>query len=434
MSAKEDSPLLKDRGVRKDSPGAGAGYDGYEYDKYKTFYISLSLVYSFIVCGLVTVALGAALEDLAGDVGYEATAIGSIYVARGVGSVLGSFLSFYVFEYSNAVRALVANEVLAALVTAAMPFITRLWTLHAAYFMIGCVTSVLQAGSMLLLRKIHKEKAGPWLGAFGASFVSAGIAVPALQLLFPSLTPQFLLIAVLVLCGACWLLTLPPLREDIHSSVEDSQPLPIHQPPEQLIAPHYWAECVVAAMIFLAIGGGDSLTFYLETYVDTTPALEGCNKALLLLFFFVFATVGDVLGILGQMDVSDRVLSLQAGGLFLTGAAGMLLVIIHPHSQIALWIGVCVFGLCNAPSISYCFNLANRLSVPSATSTSIIMLGLSLGVSLLPFFTSVAWRWLDWPQVLMCVGCGSAGLPVLLLGVAPSCSYLKDERAFVTFF
>jgi hypothetical protein len=27
---------------------------------------------------------------------------------------------------------------------------------------------------MLLLRKVHKEKAGPWLGAFGASFVSAG--------------------------------------------------------------------------------------------------------------------------------------------------------------------------------------------------------------------------------------------------------------------
>lgn len=33
---------------------------------------------------------------------------------------------------------------------------------------------MLQAGSMLLLRKIHRDDAGPWLGAFGASFVSAG--------------------------------------------------------------------------------------------------------------------------------------------------------------------------------------------------------------------------------------------------------------------
>jgi hypothetical protein len=27
---------------------------------------------------------------------------------------------------------------------------------------------------MLLLRKVHKEQAGPWLSAFGVSFVSAG--------------------------------------------------------------------------------------------------------------------------------------------------------------------------------------------------------------------------------------------------------------------
>jgi hypothetical protein len=142
-TATEDSPLLQRKrealGVSRVSECGSECNDesGYEYDSRTTIYISACLVYSFVVCGLVTVVLGAALEDLARDVGSEATAIGSIYVARGVGSVLGSFLSFYVFEYSNAVRALVVNEVLAAVVTATMPFITRLWTLHAAYFMIG---------------------------------------------------------------------------------------------------------------------------------------------------------------------------------------------------------------------------------------------------------------------------------------------------------
>ena len=132
----EDSPLLK--GKRGDvESGTVNNSNGYEYDKKTTVYISLSLVYCFIVCGLVTVALGATLEDLAVNVGYKATEIGSIFVARGVGSVLGSVLSFYIFEYSNAVRALVVNEALTACVSMTIPFITRLWILHTAYFMIG---------------------------------------------------------------------------------------------------------------------------------------------------------------------------------------------------------------------------------------------------------------------------------------------------------
>lgn len=106
-------------------------YDGYEYGRITIVNIRSSLVYSFIVCGLVTVALGAALRDLASNVGFNATDIGSIYVARGVGSVLGSLLSF------NAVWALVVTETLTAAVTMSMPSITHLWTLHAAYFMIG---------------------------------------------------------------------------------------------------------------------------------------------------------------------------------------------------------------------------------------------------------------------------------------------------------
>ena len=129
----EEDPLLK----KKQREGEGEDENFYEYDWKTTCCISGSLVYCFIVCGLVTVALGAALEDLASNVGCEPTAIGTIYVARGVGSVLGSVMSFYIFEYLNAVRALIVNEMLTVLVSLSMPFITHLWVLHMAYFMIG---------------------------------------------------------------------------------------------------------------------------------------------------------------------------------------------------------------------------------------------------------------------------------------------------------
>lgn len=445
-SMKESSPLL----VEKNSPGGNKTTrlfippDDYEYDKYTTFYISLSLVYCFIVCGLMTVALGATLEDLARNVGHEATDIGTIYVARGVGSVVGSILSFYVFEHCNAVMALIVNDFAIAVVSLFMPFISNLWTLHVAYMLVGGITSILQAGSMLLLRKVHKEKAGPWLGAFGASFVSAGIMVPAVQLLVPDLLWQYVLFTLAVVCGACWLLSLPSIREDINSVTshtladvgemeEGSSNGKVNDDPTTH-PPHFRAEMVVGAMVFFAIGGGDSLTFYLETYVDSNGSLQGCNKEVLLLFFFVFATVGDVLGILGQLDVTDKMLSLQTGLIFLTGATAMFIVIMNPVSHVALWIGVCIFGLCNAPSISYCFNIANRLSYPSATSTAMIMFGLSLGISLMPYFTSVVWETFDAPLALMYVGCLCSIVPIFLLYLAPSFSYLKGTHNFITFF
>ena len=287
----------------------------------------------------------------------------------------------------------------------------------------------------------------------------SGIIVPAVQLAIPVLTIQFALFSVVVLLGACWLLSIPPLREDVHShsllastpniiasDIESSSNntlstgnLEINSHDNESVvqshkAPHYWAEMVVGAMIFFAVGGGDSLTFYLETYVDSSVDMSGCNKNLLLLLFFAFATLGDVMGIFAQLNITDALLSAQTATLFIAGGLSMLVVIMYPVSASALYVGVSIFGFCNAPSISYCFNLAHRLSYPSATSTSIVMFGLSVGISTVPYLTSLAWRVSDSPLALMHVGFLSCLLPVVLLFIAPAVSYFKAERSFISLF
>ena len=90
-----------------------------------------------------------------------------MYVARGLGSIVGSFASAPVFDLYNAVGSLIYVYLIAAAVMAWIPFIRGLLSLHIAYFLIGALTSLISAGSILLLRKIHKEHAGPWLGALG---------------------------------------------------------------------------------------------------------------------------------------------------------------------------------------------------------------------------------------------------------------------------
>lgn len=110
---------------------------------------------------------GASIEDIASRLGYRATEIASIYVSRGIGSILGSFASAPIFTLNNAVRALIATYLLTIIVMLLIPLVP-LSGLHLLYFLIGALTSVISSGSILLIRKIHKGHAGPWLGALGS--------------------------------------------------------------------------------------------------------------------------------------------------------------------------------------------------------------------------------------------------------------------------
>lgn len=116
---------------------------------------------------LPSLLLGASIENIADNVGRQSTDVASIYVARGAGSIVGSFASAPMFDSLNAIQSIFYAYVVTAGVMVWIAYIDSLVSLHIAYFMIGGLTSLISAGSILLLRKIHKEHAGPWLGALG---------------------------------------------------------------------------------------------------------------------------------------------------------------------------------------------------------------------------------------------------------------------------
>jgi predicted MFS family arabinose efflux permease len=218
-------------------------------------------------------------------------------------------------------------------------------------------------------------------------------------------------------------------QQEQEQSEEGGAPVAVELQPEP---PHFWAELVISIMLFLMLGGGDTVSFYMETYVGETAAIDPDDRADLLLVFFSFALVGNVIGVVGQMGITDRGLSLQACVIFSIGALASLMIVIFPHNPNVLWCAVAIFGLTNAPAISYCFNLANKLSYASPTSASIVIMGMSLGISIVPYLTSIVWEHYDMPVVLMVVAFLSMALPLPLLFVAPYCSYLKDEHDFIS--
>lgn len=433
MSAYEKSPLLGTGKAAEEKL-----YNGFPFETKTVASISLSMVYCYMICGVVTVAIGATLEDLAADVGYTPTDIGTVYVARGVGSILGSFACFYVFVHHDPVLILAGSEIFTALSCFALPFVTSLRTLHVIYFVIGALNSVMQTGAMHVLRNVHGDKAGPWLGGLGACFVSAGVIVPGIQLLTQSLVVQYCIFGALICAGVVWLLLLPDLhrhmqrlyQESVEKAVTDGNVEDSNDGKGKI--PHYWAEVMVAFMIFCIIGGGDAVTFYIETYVNVTHVIKPSLKALVLLLFYLMAAVGNIFGILGQVGISDRMLSIQLLFFSLVGGLAMLVAGCYPESSTLLWVGVALYGLTTAPAVSYSFNIANRLSIHSAMSSAIVILGMSLGISLLPYYASYLWQLYDSPLVLIFVASGSILTTIPFLLLAPSVSYLKAERSFIT--
>ena len=58
---------------------------------------------------------------------------------------------------------------------------------------------------------------------------------------------------------------------------------------------------------------------------------------------------------------------------------------------VALWIAVAAYGFFNGPTVGYCYDLVNRLTIATEKGMSIVMFGLNFGASLVPFLMSEIW-------------------------------------------
>ena len=196
---------------------------------------------------------------------------------------------------------------------------------------------------------------------------------------------------------------------------------------EALSPPHYWTDILISLMVLFIVGGGTSFSIYIETYVQQTEVINPNYKAMVLMVFFCSGTVANITGIFMQISIRDNSLSRLASFMFMLGAVGVALILVFPESANVLWSGVSMFGFASAITVGFCFNIANRLSFPSATSTSIIMIGSSVGVSIVPYVTSVLISKYESPIMVMVVALVSSIVPIVLLYLAISSSYMAHK-------
>lgn len=376
------------------------------------------------VCGFIIVALGTTLSAIAANVGYSAYDIGTVFVARGIGCITGTMMSSVLYAHYNGKHLLGLTSTATVVILYWMPYCTDYYLLHAAYFALGVITSVTETGSQLMMIKFHGSEAGPWCGANSMAFCVSGIIVPAVQMISPDLHTEYTCYAAFVAFSAIWVVSCPdPEEKGRIQAGGDEEPDTLGTEGAQR---HYRVEVVVAVMIFLMIGGGEAIMFYLKIYVNDTDVIPSDDGALLFMTFFIAVTVGKLLGIADQALLTNETIVAHFLVLLVGSALSLLSIWWLPDDASALWLGIVFFGLCQGPAISYCFDLCNRLAHCSEVSISILMLGLNLGVSVVPYGASLLWTNYWGPVAIINVGIWTMSLCVPLLFLAPRVSYLKS--------
>ena len=406
---------------------------------WETYFLGVGYILAMGVCGLVLVALGSSLDLLAENVGYEATDVGSVFIARGMGAVLGAIVSAKLYKIFKGNHVMSVALTLISFLLFSLPFNKSYNWLHIYFFFLGLGTSITDTGCQIMTRKLHGKKAGPWLGANTVSFGISGALVPLVEIFTESLTVQYYVISAVVL-GVTFMIAFGPNPENI-TAYDVGQHMPKeHMEKSQKVdelsmgrmkSPHYNVEILISIMVFFLIGGKVTATAYLDSYIDETGVISQSKEPLLVLVLWIAITIGRLAGVQDQLFLTNKTLPIHLSILLLGGFLSMLLVVWFPNNEEALWVGVAFYGLFNGPCVGYCYDLNNRITLPTEKSMSIVMFGLNFGASLVPYITSITWNNGGGPVTLIVVVFLSMLLPLPLLHLTKYVSYDPSVNPFL---
>ena len=374
------------------------------------------------VCGIVLVALGSTLEDLAVNVGKSATEIGTVFITRGLGAVLGAFFSAKLYKWFAGNTVMFFGLLSICILLLALPFVKSDVLLHVFFLFLGLMTAITDTGCQIMTRKLHGKFAGPWLGANTVSFGISGAFVPIIEIFTSSLYIQYFSMSGIVFLVAL-MIGLGPNPEKNGRLLS----VPPRKPDGQIgEIPHFRVEIVIGFMVFFFIGGKVTTTAYLASYVEQTKVIDAYHENFLILVLWIAITIGRLAGVYDQRFLTNKSLPVHLTIFCVGGVASMLLILWFPKNSESLWIGVAFYGLFNGPCVGYCYDLNNRITYPSEASMAIVMFGLNFGASLVPFATSLIWNRGGGPRTLIIVTFLTMLIPIPLLFVTKYLSYDPD--------
>lgn len=178
-------------------------------------------------------------------------------------------------------------------------------------------------------------------------------------------------------------------------------------------------------MVFCLVGGQVDMVAYIKNYVDQTQIVSLNDQTRVLSIFWLFVSVGRILGLVDQKYIkNDEMLTRHLAYCCILGTSFILLVILYPTTTIVFWVSIAGYAFFYAPTVAFCHDLNNRLTLPTEKSTAICFFGLNVGASFIPFITAILYKWNDKnPIILMVFIMFSMLLPLPIALYTRSLSY-----------
>ena len=388
------------------------------------FRLGVSYLSAMGVCGLVFVAIASNLNALSERCGTTFLKAGSVFIARGIGAIVGSALSAKIYADFPGNETIAASLFLVVIMLIAMPSCTSLMMLHLYFFGCGLGTALTDVGCQIMTRKVQGKKAGPWLGANTITFGLSGALVPLIEMATSDLYVQYLILAAISLTSVISL-WLGPDMEGYENYLREKLKVKKRGFDDSLV-PHYRVEFVMAAIGFFIIGGKMAMTAYLNDYVLESKVLSANYANMIVLVLWVSIALGKIAGIVDQTTLTDESCPNRLSFLMVASTFAMGLIIMDYSSSTKLWIGVGLYGFFSGPRIGYCYDLLNRSTYPTELSMSIVMFGVNLGASCVPYFVPLLWSGTSLgPRALMIVVFFSSMFTIPLLYLALFLRYPK---------
>ena len=139
---------------------------------------SLAYMISMGCCGIVLVTISSTFENLAQQVHKSTTELGTVFILRGFGSIVGTISCSKLFAWFPENYVLSCSLSLITFMLILIPFSFNPTQLHVYFFFLGMGTAVTDTGCQLMTRKVHGKNAGPWLGINATMFGLSAAFVP----------------------------------------------------------------------------------------------------------------------------------------------------------------------------------------------------------------------------------------------------------------
>lgn len=221
---------------------------------------SIGYVIGTALSGITYISMSDCIDQFATDVGESSVSIGSVFILRGIGSVVGTFITPVLLMYPN-IPSIEISVIAVLLLCVWLPFNTSLAALYIIFFLAGTFIGVVDTGCMTKLRQIQGQNAGAWMSANIAAFSVAGMMAPLLQIIWDNVYFIFFINAGFAGFVLFWLVFQPK----VESCSEVQQ-----QTKDVIEVEHYYVEYAAFWGIFGTIGGSQAASAYIEAYVDDT--------------------------------------------------------------------------------------------------------------------------------------------------------------------